>query len=114
VDEYLYASGTQLTSADRAVLARYDALVAGDYCRPHCGACLPSCPVGLPIHDVLRYEMYFEDYGAEKEAMRKYVRLGEQNASLCLGCPAPCAGACPHGVPIQAKMIEAHGRLTLA
>jgi aryl-alcohol dehydrogenase-like predicted oxidoreductase len=114
VDEYLYASGTRLTSADRAVLAKYDALVAGDYCHPHCGACLPSCPVGLPIHDVLRYEMYFADYGAEKEAMRKYARLGEQNASLCLGCPAPCAGACPHGVSIQAKMIEAHGRLTLA
>jgi ferredoxin len=63
---------------------------------------------------VLRYEMYFADYGAEKEAMRKYARLGGQNASLCLGCPAPCAGACPHGVPIQAKMIEAHARLTLA
>src|SRR5438477_11434111 len=114
VDEYLYASGTQLTAADSAVLARYDALVAGDYCRPHCGACLDTCVAGLPIDDVLRYRMYFEDYRDEKEAMRLYARLGERDASHCIGCPAPCAGACPHGVPIQEKMLAAHAQLRFA
>jgi hypothetical protein len=62
---------------------------------------------------VLRYKMYFEDYGAEKEAMRLYARLGA-SASHCLGCPAPCAGACPYGVPIQRKMLDAHARLVVA
>jgi aryl-alcohol dehydrogenase-like predicted oxidoreductase len=114
VDEYLSASGTRLTAADRRVLARYDALIAGDYCRPHCGECLDSCVARLPIDDVLRHRMYFEDYGAEKEAMRLYAALGERNASQCIGCSAPCAGACPHGVPIQEKMLAAHSRLTLA
>jgi predicted aldo/keto reductase-like oxidoreductase len=114
VDEYLYASGTQLTAADRAILARYDELISGDYCRPHCGACLDSCVAGLRIDDVLRHKMYFEDYGAEKEAMGLYATLGERNASHCVGCPAPCAGACPHGVPIQEKMLTAHARLTFA
>jgi predicted aldo/keto reductase-like oxidoreductase len=113
VDEYLHASGTQLTAADGVVLARYDGAIAGDYCRPHCGECLDSCVASLPIDDVLRYRMYFEDYGAEKEAMRLYAALGESNASLCVGCPAPCAAACPHGVPIQEKMLTAHGRLSL-
>jgi predicted aldo/keto reductase-like oxidoreductase len=112
VDEYLYASGTELTEADRAVLARYDERTAGEYCRPHCGECLSSCPEDLPIHDVLRYKMYFEDYGMEKEAMRKYARLGARNASLCATCPAPCAGACPHGVAIRDKMLTAHSLLT--
>ena len=58
--------------------------------------------------------MYFEDYRAEKEAMRRYARLGTHNASLCVGCPAPCTGACPHGVPIRDHMLEAHARLALA
>ena len=114
VDEYLHASGTRLTEADHAVLARYDALIAGDYCRPHCGACLDSCVAGLPIDNVLRHKMYFEDYRSEKEAMRRYAGLGELNAAHCIGCPAPCAGACPHGIPIQEKMLTAHARLTLA
>ncbi|HYR96495.1 MAG TPA: aldo/keto reductase [Candidatus Binatus sp.] len=114
VDEYLYASGTQLTSADHAVLARYDALITADYCRPHCGACLDSCVASLPINDVLRYQMYFQDYGAKDEAKRLYGRLGDASAAQCASCPAPCAGACPYGLPIQQKMHAAHAILSRA
>jgi predicted aldo/keto reductase-like oxidoreductase len=114
VDEYLYASGTQLTAADGAVLARYDALIAGDYCRPHCGACLDSCVASLPIDDVLRYKMYFEDYGMKQEARRLYASLGAATAAQCVGCPAPCAGACPYEIPIQEKMRAAHALLARA
>jgi predicted aldo/keto reductase-like oxidoreductase len=108
VDEYLHASGTTLTARDRAVLAKYDRLIDGLYCRPHCGACLDSCIASLPIDDVLRYATYFEDYRSEKEAMRLYAGLGELNASQCIGCAAPCAGTCPHGLQIQARMLDAH------
>jgi aryl-alcohol dehydrogenase-like predicted oxidoreductase len=57
VDEFLYASGKPFTTADADVLRRYDTRVAGTYCAPHCGACLSSCPEGVPIHDVLRQRM---------------------------------------------------------
>jgi hypothetical protein len=113
LDEYLYASGQTLTVRDLAVLRRYDELVAGTHCFAHCGDCLDHCPEHLPIHDVLRYRMYFEDYGDEKEALRLYARL-EKGASVCIGCPAPCRTACPHDVPIQERMIGAHRMLTLA
>ena len=63
VDEYLYASGGQLDKHDLAVLERYDERIAGTYCHPHCGACLDACPEQIAINDVLRYRMYFEDYG---------------------------------------------------
>jgi predicted aldo/keto reductase-like oxidoreductase len=112
VDEYLRASGGQLTPEDVAILERYDRLVAGTYCAPHCGVCLGSCPEQLAIDDVLRHRMYFEDYGDEKEAMRLYARL-ERNASVCATCSAPCAGACPIGVNIQERMIGAHELLQL-
>jgi len=112
VDEYLRASGGQLRPEDVAILERYDQLVAGTYCAPHCGACLGSCPEQLAIDDVLRHRMYFEDYGDQKEAMRLYAKL-ERNASVCASCSAPCTGACPIGVPIQERMIGAHELLRL-
>ena len=112
VEEYIYASGTQPTPTDLALLERYDQLTRGDYCQPHCGLCLSSCPEQLAINDILRYRMYFRDYGWEKEGMRLYAKL-ERNASRCGSCPAPCTGTCPIGVPIREKMLDAHRLLTL-
>jgi predicted aldo/keto reductase-like oxidoreductase len=112
LDEYLYASGQKPGSTDIALLEKYDRLTAGEYCEPHCGECLSSCPKGLPINDVLRYSMYFKHYGWEKEGMRHYAKL-DVNAGECAGCPAPCAGSCPLHIPIRQKMMEAHRLLTL-
>jgi aryl-alcohol dehydrogenase-like predicted oxidoreductase len=113
LDEYLYASGKRLTEEDLAILEKYDRLIAGTHCFPHCGACLDRCPAGLPINDVLRHRMYFEDYGWEKEGLRRYAAL-DRGAEACVGCSAPCASACPHGVPVQERMLEAHRLLSLA
>jgi hypothetical protein len=55
--------------------------------------------------------MYFEDYGMKAEARRLYAALDGRDAAQCLGCPAPCAGACPYGVPIREKMLAAHAHL---
>lgn len=111
LDEYLFASGKSLTDADLAVLDKYDELIAGTHCFASCGDCLGSCPESLAINDVLRHRMYFEDYGDEKEAMRLYASLDSQ-ADRCLGCAAPCTGACPQGIDIRGRMLGAHERLT--
>jgi len=113
VDEYLFASGRAVTPDDVAVLEKYERQIHGSYCSPHCGECLDSCPDGLPVNDVLRHRMYFEDYGWEKEGMRLYSRL-PKNAAVCESCSAPCLGTCPVGVPIQAHMIGAHRMLRLS
>jgi predicted aldo/keto reductase-like oxidoreductase len=57
--------------------------------------------------------MYFQDYRAEKEAMRLYAAL-DTRADSCLGCTAPCAGACPDGIPIPERTREAHEMLSLS
>jgi hypothetical protein len=113
LDEYIYASGSELTATDHALLRSYDDSIAGTYCPPHCGACLDHCSEGLAINDVLRYRMYFEDYGLEKRGMQSYARLGN-NASVCTGCAAPCTGHCPVGLPIQQRMSEAHELLSMS
>jgi len=114
-DEYLFASGTPVRDADTALLTRYDRLASADYCRPHCGECLGACPNGLPIDTVLRYDMYYADYGRVDVAKEKYAKLvhAKLDAGSCAACPAPCAGACPYELPIRAKMVRAHERLTI-
>jgi predicted aldo/keto reductase-like oxidoreductase len=107
VDEYLVASGGQLSTDDVAVLERYDQQIVGSYCAPHCGACLDRCPENLAIQDVLRYRMYSEDYGWHREGARLYARL-ETNASVCTSCSGPCLGSCPVGIPIPERTRDAH------
>lgn len=112
VDEYLHASG-KLPEGEIALLDKYDRLTRDSYCSPHCGACLSECPAGVPINDILRYRMYFEDYGSQRKGMELYSRL-DKNASACTGCSAPCEGACPVGISIKQRLTEAHEMLTLS
>ena len=108
IDEYLHASGQPLEQADSEVLEKYDRLVANDYCRPGCGACLSSCPHEVPIHDVLRYAMYYENYGQQRVGMDAYARIPAQhNASQCVDCTAPCQQACPFDLRVKEKMLRA-------
>jgi predicted aldo/keto reductase-like oxidoreductase len=115
IDEYLYASGQPLTTADVDVLEKYDRLVARNYCRPGCGECLSACPHGVPVDDVLRYAMYAENYGREREAARQYASIDpSRRADHCAGCPAPCEASCPFHLPIRDKMTRAHRLLEWA
>ncbi|MBJ18282.1 MAG: aldo/keto reductase [bacterium] len=111
LDEFLYASGQSLRPQDVAVLERYQELTSDSHCRPHCGLCLDGCSEGLPIHDILRHRMYFENFGAQKEAMRLYASL-DQGAEVCGSCDAPCRSSCPSGIAIPERMRDAHEMLS--
>lgn len=108
LDEYLYASSQPSQQADLDLLEKYDRLVANDYCRPGCGACLSSCPSEIPINDILRYAMYYENYGQQRLAMEKYARLLPlHTVTQCTDCKAPCEQACPFAIPIKEKLRRA-------
>jgi len=105
---FLPASGQAFTALDQQELDHYAALYGSDYCRTGCSDCEPACPVGMPIASILRYAMYFNDYGDQKRAMHEYAQL-ERKADACRGCAAaPCSPACPHGLPVAAKLQAAH------
>ena len=108
IDEYLHASGQPVQQADIALLEKYDRLIANDYCPPGCGECLSSCPAEVPVDDILRYAMYYENYGQQRVGMEEYAKLPEaRNASQCVDCRAPCEQACPSQLPIKAKLLHA-------
>ncbi|MBN1885067.1 MAG: aldo/keto reductase [Candidatus Krumholzibacteriota bacterium] len=114
VNEYVSASGNpELSMREREVLQGYCGLLSRDYCRPGCDGCLGACPHDVPIHDILRYRMYFHSYSREKYAMGLYAKLpAERTAVRCAGCAAPCESACTHQIAVRAKLIEAHRELS--
>lgn len=116
VDEFVAASGKVApTPKEKEALEDYGLLLDRDYCRPGCDGCVGSCPHGVPIHDILRYRLYFNNYGREKHALERYASLPEgRTAANCTGCEAPCVAACPYGLAIKDKLVQAHSELTLA
>lgn len=108
IELYLKASGAKFTAADQDVLDRYASLYGSEYCRTGCGTCEGACSVGVEIASVMRYRMYFMDYGMEKRAMQSYALL-KKNASDCFGCVAAgCVSSCPHGLPVKDMLCQAH------
>jgi predicted aldo/keto reductase-like oxidoreductase len=113
LDAYVRLSGSRLNAADQEKLDAYSEGCGALYCRHACGACEPSCPEGVPVNTILRYQHYFSGQGREKEAMRLYAKIPGVRAEACLRCGAPCEAACPYGVPVQGMLIGAHDILTL-
>jgi len=114
VEEYVSASGMSLKRADSKVISEYQRRTKDQYCRVSCSACLSACPNNVAINNVLRYNMYFEDYRIEKEAIRYYAELEDKNKPLnCSGCSGNCESACPYNLKIKEKLIRAHKALTV-
>ncbi|MDJ0765641.1 MAG: aldo/keto reductase [Myxococcota bacterium] len=113
LDQFIPLSGTEL-SPRRAQLLRDVALARShQYCRHGCKTCAAYCQRGVPVSKIMRYTYYYGHQHREKHAMNKYAALMGRDGSQCFGCTAPCRGKCPHGVQIQAGLINAHGMLTL-
>jgi predicted aldo/keto reductase-like oxidoreductase len=114
LDRTIPLSGSKLSLADSRLLNAWAQAIDSRYCRHGCTECAAACPHGLPVSTIMRYASYFANQGREKQAMQKYARLADSGASTCLTCHAPCQGACPHGLPIQANLVRADNLLGLA
>jgi predicted aldo/keto reductase-like oxidoreductase len=114
LDHYLRASGGSFETADKVALNRYATRFGAEYCRTGCGDCEVACPANVRIATILRYQMYFDDYGDQKKAMESYASL-DGGIDACATCStSDCNRACPHGLPVRTKLGAAHQTLTLA
>ena len=114
VEEYLASSGKPLDRASLKLISNYQKQAQHLYCRVSCKECLSACPSHVAVNDVLRYAMYFENYGIEKEAIRYYAELAPgQKALACSQCPGPCQSACPYGLKVKDKLIHSHEILSV-
>lgn len=115
VDEFVAVSGRpKLSPGEKKALEGYGMLLDGDYCRPGCDMCLGSCPRNVPIHDILRYSLYFNSYRREKYAMQRYASIpAHRNAAACVECEGTCTASCPYKLAIPNKLAKAHAELTI-
>lgn len=101
------AVGQQLTQRHERLLDLYAAAATDDYCRL-CETCIPSCPAGIRIPDLLRYRMYYKNYGHREDARELYAAVPvERQVTACTHCRA-CEKACPNRLAIVEKLQEAH------
>lgn len=114
VEEYVASSGKPLDRASLKLIASYQKQAQHLYCRVSCKECLSVCPSHVAVNDVLRYAMYFENYGIEKEAIRYYAELAPgQKAFACSECPGHCQSACPYGLKVKDRLIHSHEILSV-
>ena len=89
------------------LLEQYAALATGDYCRM-CETCVPTCPAGVRIPDILRFRMYHQNYGHRRDARELYAALpAHQQAPACTEC-GQCEQVCPARLAIVRKLKAAH------
>ncbi len=114
VDEYVSASGSPLQRKDAKALTRYRDAAWPVYCRVSCRECLSACPNGVAVNEVLRYAMYFEHYGMQKNAMQLFGSMNPaRQPNTCAGCAAPCQKACPYGLAIRERLLHSRHLLTV-
>jgi predicted aldo/keto reductase-like oxidoreductase len=112
IDEYVIASGSpKLAQSDFDLLARYAEMRAGNYCQPGCNACAESCPVSVPIAEVLRTRMYEVDYG--DPTLARTNTLTSARAQL-RASPARIAPACRPAVRRSRSSTRCSGEVWLA
>ncbi|HUU26654.1 MAG TPA: aldo/keto reductase [archaeon] len=110
VDNYREVLETKLGYRSRMLEDRYWAAQKGNYCSM-CGTCTGVCPAGASIPRILRYRMYYKDYGLTDYARAKYAALDPDSKHLSRLDIERCESICSRRLPLGSMLEEAHSLL---
>ncbi|MFZ0034181.1 MAG: aldo/keto reductase [Sedimentisphaerales bacterium] len=103
---------TSLTQADADVFRKYAAAACSGYCTGCayiCDAALPDAPY---TSDIMRYLMYYNSYGEQKEARELFAQIpGNVRNKLLSTDYSPAEARCPQHLPIGKLITEAVSKL---
>ena len=106
VDTYVDILQTKLGFRDYDLERRYWAAQQGKYCS-HCGNC-DMCPSGDQIGRIVRYRMYYKDYGMKEYARTNFARLKPDiNREALLEDCRLCEKICSRNFPLRDIVSEA-------
>ncbi len=103
---------TKLTRADREAFRRY----AQATCSGYCAGCAHICDSALPdvpyVSDIMRYLMYYNDYGEKQMAKALFAETPSRIRDKLLSTDCSLAEAqCPQHMPIGKLVAEAVSKL---
>ncbi|HUU26656.1 MAG TPA: aldo/keto reductase [archaeon] len=111
VDFYRGMLETKLGCRNRTLEDRYWAQQEGNYCSM-CGNCEKVCPFSENIPRILRYRMYYKDYGLKDYARAKYAALNFSSSQLTSQDLECCESVCSRRLPLRSMLDEAHRLLS--
>lgn len=99
--------GLKLDNKDIHELAKVKLSSAGHYCS-FCQECLPTCPRGTDIPEIMRSLMYYKGYKNPRMALETYSEIPPQrNLKACSDCMS-CKAICRNGNNIEKALELAH------
>ena len=106
LDENMKNMTGSFTETDQKLLTAQLERIRPMYCRM-CGQCEGSCPLGLPVADMLRYVTYADGYGQFSLGREQFLALPDNVTSVrCNLCPT-CSVNCPYGVDVARQLSRA-------
>jgi len=115
IDAYTAISNREMEKEDWEALGQMSSKRSNQVCRIGCPAtCMNDCPSRVPIPDVLRSNMYFEDYGEEEIAKNEYVNVvpKDKRVDICSSCNVDnCSKNCLYHIPVKDRLILSHQNL---
>ena len=108
--ENIEAAGGTTTAQEKEGIIRFSEAMNSHVCRM-CGICEREDPGGVAVSDILRYSMYFTAYGDPNGARALYAALPSRSRVGTATNLDRYEKACPYGLPVAAKLREAHSLL---
>ena len=92
---------TKLSSEDHRILEKFAGETADGYCAGCARLCESAVAAHIPISDVMRYLMYYHNYGNRRQAAAKFRRLPEFSRRRLADIDYSGAeSVCPRKIPI--------------
>ena len=104
---------TALSSNDKKLMAQYAGQTSSGYCAGCAEICEDAIAHAVPISDIMRYLMYYRNYGDQRQAMRLFNNLPFDTRNRILQINYSRAEkCCPQKMPITQLMQKAVVKLS--
>jgi len=103
--DWAAARDLEYSAAEKQFITDRQVKLSLAYCR-QCAACLPTCPRGVNLPELMRTHLYAAGYGNLYQVRDTYAEIPRQRSlPACAGCER-CQARCVNGIDITGRLNE--------